>query len=424
MRERNRQRAREGRRRSRRRRERTALRALTSSALGLAGIAGSASADSPVDRVQADYNYSTYREDELDASKGLPLAERDRYEIEMHQFSLRAPVPFTERLDFGVELVQETMSGASPWFIVPDAAGSPIQVMSGATIQEERIDLLLRGDYYYDDARIGLASGYSTENDYTALNASVDGEVHFNEKNTTLSGGLGISVDEIEPADVALFSTRPTGEDKQTYSLFTGLSQVIDRTSIIQSGLTYRHSRGYLADPYKQVFVVAGGTVLADARPDARNQLSWLTQYRRHIEEVNGTLHASYQFYVDDWDLTSHTFELAWHQSVRDALRIVPSLRYYTQSEADFYVPYLSVAPGRGAEHSSDYRLSAYGALTFGLQAEYDFRTRWTGPLDWRATVSWERYVSSADLALSDPREENPALVSFHVLTIGLSIAF
>jgi hypothetical protein len=335
---------------------------------------------------------------------------------------LQAPVPFSQRYDLELELTHETMSGASPWFLVPDAANQPIQVMSGASISETRDDVLVKLNQYRDNARIGFGGGFSTENDYSAVNFAIDGETHFNEKNTTLLGGVGMSFDSIEPTDADLFATRPDDESKKSFSLFTGLSQVLGRRSVLQSTFTLGHARGYLSDPYKQVFQV-GGIFLPDSRPDTRWQFAWLTRVRRHVEEVNGTLHFDYQFYRDDWDITSHTVQLAWHQTLWDAIKLIPSVRYYSQSEADFYTPFFSAAPG-GGDYSSDYRLSTYGAVSLGLKGEYLFHIPWTGKTEWRATVGWERYFSAADLSHSDASSEAPGLVDFSVVSFGLSVKY
>src|SRR5215831_18104047 len=160
-------------RRSRRerRRERGTLRALTSSALALVGAAGKASADTAIDHYEAAYTYSNYSEDPLKSSKTIPGGETQRYTVDTQQASLTGPV--TDWLDLGLLLTHETMSGA--------------------TISDTRNDLKLHGNYYTDEGRFGFGGGYSTENDFTAMDFSVDGERHFNEKNTTLSGGLGAS---------------------------------------------------------------------------------------------------------------------------------------------------------------------------------------------------------------------------------------
>ena len=406
---------------TRRGKESAALQALAASALALSGAARVASADAPIDEVYTSYSFSNYNEDELAASKGLPNADRKRYEVSTQQALLAAPL--TDRIDFSLEVTHETMSGASPWYTVPDAAGAPIQIMSGATIADARNDFLVKTNYYYDNARLGLASGYSSENDYSAINLGFDGETHFNEKNTTLSGGIGMSYDEIDPTDAKLYPTRPTHETKQTYSLNVALAQILNRRSVVQSSLSYAFGNGYLSDPYKQVFAI-GGVFFSDTRPDARHAFSWLTRYNRHIEEFEATMHLSYQYYWDTWGVSSHTIEVAWYQSYGDNLLITPTVRYYTQHEADIYVNYLPIASTGGGEHSSDYRLSSYGALGLGLKAEYIFRTPWLTDIEWKAKLSYERYLSSADLAFDGPSVEAPGLVSFGVFSIGISAAF
>jgi hypothetical protein len=60
--------------------------------------------------------------------------------------------------------------------------------------------------------------------------------------------------------------------------------------------------------------------------------------------------------------------EFAWNQPLPDGWSMVPNLRYYTQSAADFYFdpPFAhGFVPGRA--YSADTRLSAFGALTSGL---------------------------------------------------------
>lgn len=397
------------------------LRALKASALALSGMARIAAADAPIDEVYTSYSFSSYAEDDLETSKGLPLADRERYSVSTHQAMLAAPL--TDRIDFSLEVTHETMSGASPWYTVPDAAGAPIQVMSGASIEDQRDDFLLKANYFFENARLGLSSGYSGENDYSAMNFGFDGETHFNEKNTTLSGGIGMSFDEIEPTDSDLFATRPTHETKQTYSLNIGLSQILNRRTIVQSSLSYAFGNGYLSDPYKQVFAV-GGVFFSDERPDSRHGLSWLTRYRRHIEEFEATMHLSYQYYWDTWGVSSHTLEVAWYQSYGDNFQLTPTVRYYTQSEADMYVNYLPLGSTGGGEYSSDYRLSSYGALGLGLKGEYIIRTPWVADIEWKLKLSYERYLSSADLAFGGPSVEAPGLVSFDVFSIGISAAF
>ncbi len=405
-------------------RKSNALQALTSSALAITGFASHARADAPVERATADYTFSYYKEDALDG--GVPGAEDSRFEIDTHQLSFRTP--FRERMDLGIDLVYEKMSGASPWFVAPPGAitGQAVQVMSGATIDDERTDILASTSYFFDAGRMGFSSGFSNEKDYRAWNFGIDGEKHFNEKNTTLSTGFGVSLDSIEPVDTGLYPLRPTSEDKQGYTVSLGLSQILSRTTVWQGNVTYKLNSGYLADPYKQF--VAGGVTYRDTRPDDRNQFTFLTRLRRHFERVDATLHADYQFYIDDWSMDSHTFELSWHQSLFDWLRLVPSARYYSQSEAEFYSLYAPVLSGVGPECmsdcSNDFRLSSFGALSYGVHAEADFELPFTGDREWRLRVGGERYESSDGYGFSSSSEEPLGLVDFWVVSVSLGIRF
>ena len=120
------------------------------------------------------------------------------------------------------------------------------------------------------------------------------------------------------------------------------------------------------------------------------------------------------------WGITSHTIELAWHQSLWDVVQLIPSFRYYTQSQADFYAPYYASQRSDGLR-SSDYRLSPFGALAYRIRAESNFPIRET---KWKIHVGYERYTSSADLAILDVAVENPGLVSYNLISVGLQAQF
>lgn len=410
--------------RRRRRRERGAralrgpsvLQALTTSTLALPGLAA---AETPTEQISAEYSFSRYEEKELSSSQVTLGSETQRYEIDVHQLRFAAPV--TNRIDVSVDVAYETMSGATPWYVAPPnlQAGedTPRVQMTGASVDDTRTDVLVNGTYYLDRGTASLSTGVSVEDDYRAFNGGLATSRDYNEKNTTLTGGLGFSYDLIEPTDGGL-NGRPDSEDKQTLRLFGGISQVMGRASAIQSNVSYQFGNGFLSDPYKLAWVA--GTPIQDDRPDQRHQFSWLTRYRTHFENAGATLHADYNFYVDDWGINAHTFDVSWYQSIFGLLRVIPSVRYYSQSQADFYAPWYDSARSDG-HASSDYRLSPYGALSYRVRAETRFQT-WN--LDWIVNIGYETYESSGDLALGDVDIENPGLVSFDMWSIGFTTRF
>ena len=193
----------------------------------------------------------------------------------------------------------------------------------------------------------------------------------------------------------------------------------MDRSSAFQIIGSYQNGSGFLSDPYKLVQVALANA--PDSRPDERNQYGVLARYRRHFSSVTGTLHLDYRFYYDDWKLSSHTVELAWYQSLFDLITIVPSVRYYTQSQAEFYGPFFTTDPGKTSRATTASRRTARCRASSASR-----RTSPTGPSTWRGSSAapYERYQSSGSLALKSVELENPALVSFDVFMINLSARF
>ena len=196
---------------------------------------------------------------------------------------------------------------------------------------------------------------------------------------------------------------------------------------MIQGSITYDWSKGYpqrsvqgSVRPRRVRPAFLPATIAAARATSSRSSL----RYNRHIEETESTLHLTYQYYIDTWGVSSHQAELDLYQNFGDALQIAPHIRYYSQNAADFYVAYLGTTQKPMHEMSSDYRLSAYGALSFGVKAEYAFHTPWLRDIEWRANLGIERYLSSGDLALQGVAVPAPGLVSFTVMSAGLQVVF
>jgi hypothetical protein len=91
-------------------------------------------------------------------------------------------------------------------------------------------------------------------------------------------------------------------------------------------------------------------------------------------------------------------------------------MRYYSQTQADFYEPYYQAARSDGY-YSSDYRLSPYGALSFRVKLAETIN-------NWTVGVSAERYISDKSYSLQKVDVENPGLVDFTLFTFGLDYSF
>jgi hypothetical protein len=85
-------------------------------------------------------------------------------------------------------------------------------------------------------------------------------------------------------------------------------------------------------------------------------------------------LDASYRYMTDDWDIDSHTLDMRLRWPLGERSYLEPHLRFYTQSEANFYTISLVDGVALPAFASADYRLGSFDAITAGLK--YGWKTR------------------------------------------------
>jgi hypothetical protein len=375
--------------------------ALSSTALALPGIA---LADAPPTQSTISYKLSNYQEDDLSRAEA-PFGELERYDIDVHQFQLVSPLG--RNMSLHVDANYESLSGASPWFTSLGLDGEPIVNLSGPSgISDRRTELSIGSRYYLENGSFAANIGYSQENDYQSVYFGLNAEKHYNNDLTTVSAGLSYSSDEIFPTDAALFN-RVIDEDKQSTSVFVSVSQIINQVSSFQSAFSLTEQSGFLSDPYK----------LRDVRPDDKTQIAWSNSYRRFFVSADAALHVNYRYYHDDFGISSHTSDLSWHQNLGRTFQLVPQLRYYSQSAADFFTNVDDFLNPTSEYQSSDYRLSAFGAVSGGFSVIADMGS-------WKATLTAERYLANDKYSAFDVSQPSTALVKYNRVSLGVDFQF
>jgi len=379
------------------------------SALSAAALAIPTQAEVAPTDTSLSYRYSSYQE--ADAPRERTFTnETGRYQIDIQQFGYRTPIG--ESWYIASELQFETMSGASPTQTYKNNDGQSTLIMSGASIEEQRVDIKIAPKKYFPHGTAGGLLALSKENDYQSLAFGVDGTLDIFAKHTTLIGSLSVSNDVLSPTDPGLSTARTAadGRKKRSFSIYEGINQVLDKYSTLQVGIGYTQLSGYLSDPYK----------FEDRRPESRDQVTLSVQHKQFANVLDGAaLHSSYRYYYDDWGLASHTVDIKWAQQFnlgRYRFIATPLVRYYTQTKADFYS--LEQNPADDQLNSSDYRLSSYGAFTFGFNSELKLEK-------WAFHFDWQQYTSRETLALFGASDdEAPALVNFSTFTAGVDYKF
>src|SRR5688572_16412345 len=167
-------------------------------------LAAAAALNAPVVRAEVaaettiDYRYTEYDEDPLPADV-VVAGSTDRYHVDAHQVEITTPLDDDSHVS--IRATREAMSGASPWFVLPGADGAFRQVMSGATVEDTRRELVvtMRREAAPSDAWTATAS-VSNEDDYRAASLGLGRERPFGTQHT-FAYGASVSRDIVEPTD-------------------------------------------------------------------------------------------------------------------------------------------------------------------------------------------------------------------------------
>ncbi len=332
---------------------------------------------------------------EVDSSV-LYYDEQDRVQVIKPVLSARKEIG--EERFLNVRAVFDTMTGASPNGAAPSSRPQTFTTPSGEgsyTVQANEYpmrdfeDNRIAGNISLETpisrmVRTVLGLNASVESDYIALGSSATLLKDINNRLTTLSTGISISYDLVKPDSgipqglgVTTGSTSDDNNDKNdserkvVVDLLFGITQVINKRTISQLNYTLGFSNGYLADPYKIISRVDGTSglpldYLHEKRPDTRlrNSLYWHTAHQFREDSI----HFSYRFFWDDWDIRAHTVDLKYRFELGGGHYLQPHVRYYTQTAADFYRHSLVSGETIPRYASADLRLGEFFSTTLGIK--------------------------------------------------------
>jgi hypothetical protein len=323
-------------------------------------------------------------------------------------------------------LTVDTLTGATPngairqdgvqTFTRPSGAGA-YEVAAGElplddTFRDTRLSL--SANWQQPAGEKGLVNvGLSASKEYDYLHTGVNARYahDFNQRNTTVSAGIAYARDTIEVVggapvpltpmlDVGDLGNRLGDDDKDVLDAILGVSQVINRNLVLQFNYSFSQQSGYLNNPYKVLSLVDGvtgdtlprtpgpnggpnGQFLFESRPDERTLHGLFTQAKLNLD--GKVLDASYRYMTDDWEIDSHTLDVRFRWPVGETRYLEPHLRYYAQSEAEFYRLSLDNSQPLPGFASSDYRLGNFDAVTVGLK--FGWKTR--NDNDMAVRVEW-----------------------------------
>ena len=322
---------------------------------------------------------------------------------------------FTDDRILTLGLTVDSLTGATPVGAAPMDVAQTFTRPSGSSVFSAPANVYPLDDTFWD-TRYAVNAGwqqplgrlfrgtagasFSNEFDYRHFGVNLGLERDFNKRNTTVSLGVAFAQDDIDPIggsptplspmlDVGDLSNRRGTESKDVVDVLLGVTQVINQNLLVQLNYSYSDSSGYLNDPYRVLSLVdpvSGDTLVRtpapgtegpshefryESRPDNRSKNSLFAQAKYYMG--GKVLDLSYRYMTDDWDIDSHTIDGKLRIPLASDRFLEPHIRYYTQTEADFYRASVTAGEPLPLYASSDYRLGNFDAITAGVK--YGWRT-------------------------------------------------
>jgi len=370
----------------------------------------------------------------------LIYSEKNRIRATEGNFTLSKMLrnDYTLNLRFTYDgLTGATPTGASPskyaQTITRASGGKTISVPAG----EHPVDNSFKDTRFAAEAGLSRPLGRlntlsfgahaSSEHDYTSLGINGGIARDFNRRNTTIGLSLAIARDVSKPVggyhepfsdiDAEIEDDRETrlerfsGKKRNVYDVIVSLTQVMDRQTLLVLNLSLNRANGYLTDPYKIISVVQApdgedpgepATSIFENRPDSRSKNAVFAELRRNLGRSTAGL--QYRYFWDSWGVAAHSIDATMRFDFNKRGAIHPRVRWYHQSEADVYQPFLVQGVPLPAYASSDSRLAAFDAYTFGMTYSVPVKN------GSRLNLTAEYYAQRGD---SSPPEAYGSLLTF-----------
>ncbi len=317
----------------------------------------------------------------------------DRVTVE--KFIVNVGGNISERDSLKIDVVFDTMTGSTPTGGLENSTIQSVTGTSGTggfTASGQAAALAP-----FDDTRLAVkvdwkrelsstlnmsyGAAISVENDYTSLGASYNLNKETANRLMTYSFGIGFAHDEIsqtggvtpQPLGDANDASTPFFEEgeRDTLELLGGITRVINAKTLWQNNLSFTFSDGYHTDPYKIISVANPGepeqSRLYESRPDSRARTAYYSKLVHQLTDTQ-TIHFSYRYYTDDWEVDSHTFNYRHRLDIGGKQYIEPNVRLYTQTAADFFSRTLLRNQPLPQYASADGRLDDMTGITLGVK--------------------------------------------------------
>mgnify|MGYP003444517306 CR=1 FL=1 len=276
--------------------------------------------------------------------------DTDKTTVIAPRWHVGAPVADRTRVDF--------VYTADVW----TSASIDIRTSASKAVTEQRDEINTTVTQEWEDFSLSATYRYSHEYDYLSHGATLSGSYAMAEKSSTLDFRVNATFD-----DVGRAGDRNFNRNVRNLGARIGLTQLIDANTFVQGAYELMSAHGFNSSPYRYVGIGSDnglcsgmGTVfcIPEANPTERLRHALVGTLRRALGE-QWAFGLSYRFYLDNWNVNSHTALAELSYSPRNTLLFALRYRFYLQAAAKHYKPTCSGSDTALRYYSNDKELSA-----------------------------------------------------------------
>jgi hypothetical protein len=293
--------------------------------------------------------------------------DTDRTTVVAPRLHVGAPVADKTRVD----LVYTADVWTSASIDIRASASKPV------TEQRDEIDATVTQEW--EDFSLSGTYRYSHEYDYLSHGGTLTGSYSFAEKSATLDFRLAATFDDVGRAGFPTFNREVTNLGARV-----GFSQLLDQQTYVQVLYELMSANGFNSSAYRFIGIgTENGLCGANSRPpnaycipehspSERLRHAVAANFRRALGD-SASLGLGYRFYLDSWDVMSHTglAELNFMPGKEWLLGL--RYRFYMQGAAKHYRP-VFMSSDIGLEfYTNDKELSKFTSHRLALDIEKAF---------------------------------------------------
>ena len=266
--------------------------------------------------------------------------------------------------------VGKSISVVGNYYVDMVSSASIDVITTASPYNEERKQWSLGMDYLRGNTTMRVNYTSSVESDFDANSYAISISQDMFGDLTTLTLTYGLGDDTVGRSDDDSFEA-PL--DRQIYGV--GITQILTKNLITTLNIETLTEEGFLNNPYRSVRYLDAGSALGysyepELYPNTRTSNA-VGLRARYFLPYRAALEAEYRYFIDTWDVESHTGSLMYIHPWKD-FTFTGKFRYYDQTGAHFYrdvFPRAQATNFRGR----DKELSDLTSTTIKLQAAYEF---------------------------------------------------